>query len=63
MSGAQAKRAIRLLKPDMKVLYSSGYPMDIIQTQSDLDEQTNLIMKPVQPLELLRKVREMLDAG
>jgi PAS domain S-box-containing protein len=63
MSGAEAKKAIRLLKPDIKVLYSSGYPMDIIQTQSDLDEQTDLIMKPVQPIELLRKIREMLDAA
>jgi PAS domain S-box-containing protein len=61
MSGAQAHREIRQLQGNVKVLYSSGYTMDIITNQGDLDEGTELIMKPVQPLELLRKVREMLD--
>ena len=63
MSGAQAQREIRLLQPDVQVLYSSGYTMDIIQNQGDLDERTHLIMKPVQPIELLKKVREMLDGS
>jgi CheY-like chemotaxis protein len=63
MSGAQAQREIRLLQPDVQVLYSSGYTMDIIQNQGDLDERTHLIIKPVQPIELLKKVREMLDGS
>jgi PAS domain S-box-containing protein len=63
MNGKEACREIRRLDPDAKVLYSSGYTLDIIQSRDVLDEGAELIMKPVQPLELLRKVREMLDRG
>ncbi len=60
-NGKEACREIRQLNPDVKVLYSSGYTLDIIQNRDVLDEGAELIMKPVQPLELLRKVRELLD--
>lgn len=60
-SGKEACREIRQLDADVKIIYSSGYTMDIIQNRDVLDEGTELIMKPVQPLELLRKVRELLD--
>jgi PAS domain S-box-containing protein len=61
MNGKEACREIRQFNTDVKVLYSSGYTLDIIQNRDVLDEGAELIMKPVQPLELLRKVRELLD--
>jgi PAS domain S-box-containing protein len=61
MNGKQAFREIRQLDENVKIIYSSGYTMDIIQSHDVLDEGAELIMKPVQPLELLRKVRELLD--
>ncbi|MDD2853727.1 MAG: PAS domain-containing protein [Desulfuromonadaceae bacterium] len=60
-NGKEAFYEIRLLDPDVKIIYFSGYTMDIIQGQGVFDEETELIMKPVQPLELLRKVRDLLD--
>jgi two-component system cell cycle sensor histidine kinase/response regulator CckA len=60
-NGKEACHEIRQLNPEIKVLYSSGYTLDIIQDRDVLDEGAELIMKPVQPLELLRKVRELLD--
>ena len=60
-NGKEACYEIRQLDPDVKILYSSGYTMDIIQGRGVLDEGAELIMKPVQPMELLRKVRELLD--
>lgn len=60
-NGKEACHEIRQLAPDVKVLYSSGYTLDIIQSRDVLDEGAELIMKPVQPLELLRKIRELLD--
>ena len=61
-SGKEAYNEIRRLQPSAKVLYSSGYALDFIRSRGELEEGTDLLMKPVQPIELLRKVREMLDA-
>lgn len=36
-------------------------PLYIIQNQGDLDDRTNLIVNPVQHIELLMETREMLD--
>jgi PAS domain S-box-containing protein len=61
MNGKEAYYEISRLDPDVKIIYSSGYTLDIIQGRNVLDEGAELIMKPVQPLELLRRVRELLD--
>ncbi len=60
-SGLEAYREIRLLKPDIRVLFTSGYTADFIQSRGELDKDAELIMKPVKPHDLLRKIREMLD--
>ena len=61
MNGKEAAEKIRSLAPEAKILFSSGYAAEILQNRGGLDEGTELIMKPVHPMELLRKVREMLD--
>ena len=61
MSGKEACDKIRKLGTDVRVIYTSGYTMDAIQSHDVLDEGAELIMKPIHPLELLRKVRETLD--
>jgi two-component system, cell cycle sensor histidine kinase and response regulator CckA len=61
MSGKAACDAIRKIVPETRVAYTSGYTADIIKTRDVLDEGTELIMKPLQPIELLRKIREILD--
>jgi CheY-like chemotaxis protein len=60
-NGKEAFREIRQLHADVKIIYSSGYPLDIIQSRDVLDAGAELIMKPVQPIELVRQVRELLD--
>lgn len=60
-SGAEAYEEIRRISPDVRVLFSSGYPADIIQKRGDFLKGAELILKPVKPTELLGKVREMLD--
>ncbi len=45
----------------VKVLYLSGYTADFIQNRGVSKEGIELLVKPVQPLELLRKIRAMLD--
>jgi len=61
-SGKEAYDEISKLDPGVRVLFSSGYPADIIRNQGDLDGRAELIMKPIHPLMLLRKVRQMLDS-
>ncbi|MFA7061044.1 MAG: PAS domain S-box protein [Pedobacter sp.] len=61
-NGREAYDAICQLKSGVKVLYSSGYTADFIENRGVSEENIELLMKPVQPIELLRKVREMLDS-
>ncbi|MEI6305223.1 MAG: response regulator [Deltaproteobacteria bacterium] len=60
-NGMEASLEIKRLKPDIKVLYSSGYTADFMGDRGISDEGIELIMKPVQPLELLKKIRVILD--
>jgi PAS domain S-box-containing protein len=58
--GKEVSEVLRKASPGVKILFVSGYTMDIIKkglTESDFD----FIHKPVRPQELLRKVREVLD--
>ena len=61
MGGRQAFEAIHALDPQVKVLFTSGYTADFIKSRGDLGQGMELVMKPVQPLELLRRIRAMLD--
>jgi polar amino acid transport system substrate-binding protein len=61
MNGKEAYDKIRKLDAGIKAIFTSGYTMDIINSRDGMHDDTDLIMKPVQPVELLRRVREMLD--
>lgn len=61
MNGRDAYDEINKIRPGVKILYSSGYTADFIQNRGVSEEGIELIMKPVQPMALLRKIREMLD--
>jgi DNA-binding response OmpR family regulator len=60
-SGKEVSKSIRKVSPRIKILFSSGYMVDMI-TPSELKESGfDFIQKPVMPKELLKKVREILD--
>jgi len=59
-SGREAYEAIRKIRPGIKVLFMSGYTMDIISKRELLADGMHCIFKPVSPKELLKKVREVL---
>ncbi len=56
-----AERLIRL-RPELRVLYMSGYTDDTIAHHWFLDAGTEFLQKPFTSNTLLRKVREVLDA-
>jgi len=60
-NGKEAYDEISLIQPGVKVLYSSGYTADFIKDRGVSEDGIDLLMKPVHPLELLRKVREILN--
>lgn len=62
MNGSEAYKAIKHVAPDVEVLFISGYTADLIEDKGYLlAEGVELIMKPISPPELARKVRELLD--
>jgi len=63
MSGRQVADALRTSRPETHVLYMSGYTDDAIGHHGMLDAGTHFLQKPFTSDGLLRKVREILDAG
>jgi PAS domain S-box-containing protein len=61
-NGKEAYDAVNALKPGIKALFMSGYTADIITKKGVLESGLEFIAKPVGPVELLRKVRQVLDA-
>jgi PAS domain S-box-containing protein len=60
-SGCAAADEIWRLQPDMRILFTSGYTADFMVSRRVETKERELILKPYQPFELLRKIREMLD--
>jgi nitrogen-specific signal transduction histidine kinase len=60
-NGKDALNEIRALRPGVKAVFISGYSADIISKEGVLDEGLDVISKPISPVELLRKLRQVLD--
>jgi PAS domain S-box-containing protein len=60
-NGKEAYAEIKKVKPDIKVIFVSGYSSDIIHKKGILEDGLNFISKPVSPDRLLIKVRDVLD--
>ncbi|MFA7405999.1 MAG: PAS domain S-box protein [Pelobacteraceae bacterium] len=61
MNGKEAFEEIRKICPDIKTIFISGYTADIIHNRGMLDEDLEFLDKPLRPIRLLQKVREVLD--
>jgi len=61
MDGKKVYNEIRKIRPDIRTIFMSGYPVDIIRGEEILEEGLDFIAKPISPKELLRKVREVLE--
>jgi len=51
----------RALLPEIQILYSSGYPQELIKADGRLATDIELLPKPYRRSELALKVRELLD--
>jgi CheY-like chemotaxis protein len=61
MSGRDIAQHVTSLYPDLKVLYMSGYTDNAIMEHGVLDPEVNFLQKPFHSVDLLYKVREVLD--
>jgi len=59
-SGPEAFAEIKNYRPDIPVLFLTGYTADLIRSKGVMADGCEVLMKPVFPLNLARKVREML---
>jgi PAS domain S-box-containing protein len=61
MSGPQLARRLRELRPDLKVLFMSGYTANAIVDQRLLEPGAPFLSKPFSPTSLALAVRSVLD--
>jgi PAS domain S-box-containing protein len=61
MTGAQVANQARQLRPDLKVLFTTGYARNAIFHHGRLDKGVQLITKPFTFSDLAAKVRDVLD--
>ncbi|MEW6658939.1 MAG: PAS domain S-box protein [Thermodesulfobacteriota bacterium] len=63
ISGSALAEQLKLLHPEMQVLFMSGYTEDAIIHHGVLNSDVNFIPKPFRILALVQKVREVLDTA
>ena len=61
MSGPELLKHLRVSRPDIKVVYMSGYADDAVVRHGGLATGGHFLEKPFPPEVLVRKVREALD--
>jgi two-component system cell cycle sensor histidine kinase/response regulator CckA len=63
MNGWELARRLKPHRPDLRVLYLSGYADESITRQGVLDPGVTLLEKPFRPRDLAQRVREVLNNG
>jgi FixJ family two-component response regulator len=61
MNGKELSQHLESTRPEMRVLYMSGYPDNTIVHQGMMDPGIHFIAKPFSAEDLTLKVREALD--
>ncbi len=61
MNGRELVARLSVLRPAMRVLYTSGYTEDAILRHGVLDDPRRFLSKPYTPAVLRRRIREALD--
>jgi CheY-like chemotaxis protein len=63
MNGKELLEKLREVRQDIKALYMSGYPADVISSQGVLDSGINFLRKPFSVHDLAAMVRRVLDGS
>ena len=64
MTGRQLADKLKAQNPGLKVIYSSGYSVDLVSEDGlELSEGLNFLQKPYHPQKLAQTVRSCLDSA
>jgi signal transduction histidine kinase len=63
MNGQELAGKLSIIRPEMKVLYVSGYSDNDISDHGVLDPRFELLQKPFTPQTLARKIRDVIHEG
>jgi PAS domain S-box-containing protein len=61
MNGGELATQMVLHRPEMKVLFTSGYTENVIAHHGVMDSEVSFLGKPYSPSALAKKIREVLD--
>ena len=61
MNGRELAERLQTLRPEMQVLYCSGYADDVMAHHGNVHAQLNFIAKPYSVAALAKKLRQVLD--
>ena len=61
MSGRELATRAKTIRPDLKVIFMTGYSRNAIVHQGRLDPDVDLIQKPISQAELASRLRDALD--
>jgi len=61
MNGKEAYDEIKKIDPAVKAIFMSGHTADLIHKRGLVDESIHFLAKPLNPRQLLAKVRNVLD--
>ncbi len=63
MNGSELADHMKMSKPEIKILFMSGYTDTAIVQQEFLDSKALFIQKPFYPVEIVQKIRTILDSS
>ena len=63
INGRELARRAQSLRPELKVLYMTGYSRNAVVHQGRLDRGVELIQKPITQRDLASRIRDLLDAA
>lgn len=61
MGGWEMAAQLRKLRPDLKILFTSGYNEEIVNAHGRVDDGVEFLPKPYLPAVLIQRVRQVLD--
>jgi polar amino acid transport system substrate-binding protein len=62
-TGKDAYDEIRMTRPDIRIIFASGYDPDMVRQKALLEQNVPVVNKPVPMSVLLKKIRSVLDAA
>ena len=63
LNGCELAKCMRLLRPDIQVLYISGYTHNVMVQQEVEDQRAYFLPKPFSPRELVEKVHAVMNGA